>query len=399
MRILQLCNKMPWPAKDGYAIAVLNLSNAFADAGEQVSILAMNTTKHFVDPKKIPADLQRKLNLSFVPVDNSVRASGALSSLLWNRSYHLQRFISADFSNALEKLLKQNKYDIIQLEGLYLCPYIELIRKHSKAKIVLRAHNVEHVLWERNASREKSFLKRAYMTILARQLKEYEISVLNAFDALVPVSEPDAKVFAELGCTAPVHVCPVSFDNNMLNEKKETAEKDSLFFIGSLDWQPNIEGLEWFSEKVWDRIHAKHPALKFYIAGRNGGERIAKLKSENVTLMGEVEDAHALMRSKEVMLVPLFSGSGMRVKIIEAMALGKIIVSTSIGAEGIVCTNGENILIADTESEWMAQISWIMENPASALNLGKKAAQFAQTYYGAATTAQALLSFYKNEIK
>lgn len=356
MKILQLCNKFVYPPKDGGAIGIFNYTKAFSSLGCSVTMLAMNTSKHPYDVKKLPEEIKQLAEFITVDVDNAVKPFHALSNLLQNRSYNIARFISSEYNDKLIELLHQNKFDIIQLEGLYLSPYVETIRAFSDAKIVMRSHNIEHEIWERIADNEKNVFKRWYLKILAKQLRTYEISRLNKYDLMTSVTERDAQMLRSFGCELPIHVCPAPYDETVLKVDKSKMEFPSLFYIGALDWMPNVEGLEWFLKNVWQKISEQFPDLKFYIAGRNANQ-IKFPEQKNVVVTGEVENAYDFMNSKAVMIVPLFSGSGIRVKIIEGMALGKTIVSTSLGAEGIPCKDGQNILIADSPELFAEKIA------------------------------------------
>ena len=144
MKILQLCKKFPYPLKDGESIAVTTLSRALRELGCQVSLLAMNTHKHFFNSNGCPEALSHYKDIFKVPVDNRVKPTEAFLNLFSRESYHIARFISPAFQRQLIEVLKNNTYDLIQLETPYLSPYIPTIRKYSDALIAMRAHNVEH---------------------------------------------------------------------------------------------------------------------------------------------------------------------------------------------------------------------------------------------------------------
>lgn len=397
MRILQLCNKFVYPAKDGGAIAVINLTKSFSSHGCDVTVLAMNTSKHKFDLKNLPEEIKKLADWIGVGVDNEVKPFSALLNLLQNRSYNIARFISLAYNDKLIELLHQKEFDVIQLEGLYLSPYVETIRAFSKAKIAMRAHNIEHEIWKKIANNEKSFIKRTYLKILSKQLKKYEISRLNKYDLMVPISEPDAQKLKSLGCELPIHVCTAPYDETVLTPDKSKMEFPSVFFIGALDWIPNKEGLEWFLKNVWQKISLQFPELKFYIAGRNAGQ-IKIPETKNVFVVGEVENAYDFMNSKGIMIVPLLSGSGIRVKIIEGMALGKTIVSTSLGAEGIPCKDGQNILIADTPEAFAERIAKCINEKMFFSIVGDNAYQFAKQRFSSHEVTSKLIEFFKQNI-
>ncbi len=396
MNILQLCNKLPYPPKDGGAIAVLNLTKEFAAKGHKVTLLAMNTNKHYYNCDELPQKIKSIAEIYCVNIDTSLNPLDAFLCLLKNKSYNMARFISIPYENKLIELLQKNKYDIIQLEGLSLASYIKIIRQYSSAKIALRAHNVEYKIWKGNAKHAKRF-KKVYLTILTKQLKAFEIAQFNKYDCVISITKEDAEDYKKLGCKLPIHICPASFDQNEIkNTINPSSNIPSLFFIGALDWLPNIEGLKWFLHQVWNDIHTKFPNVEFHIAGRNMPEEIKKTNFKNVLIHGEVANAYDFMNKYSIMLVPLFAGSGMRIKIVEGMALKKAIISTTLGAEGIDYTGDKNIMIANTEKEFIAKITECVNNPELVKMIGKNASDFSHHYFSASATANDLIGFYQN---
>lgn len=400
MKILQLTNKVPYPANDGGAIACLNLTRGFALLGHEVTVLAMNTVKHHTDISEIPESVKDWAEFRLVDVPARISPVDATYNLLFSgKPYNAVRFISKPFARKLKQLLQEKKFDIIQLEGLYVCPYISIIHKYSNAKIVYRAHNIEHEIWERTAALS-SGLKRFYLKILAQRIKRFEKSFINSYDLLVPITERDGIILDKLGNKRPTHVSPTGIETTVLIPHSKHLEHPSLFHIGSLDWAPNQEGLIWFIEKCWPKIHEKFPELKFYLAGRNAPEWLVKrFNAPNVVYLGEVEDAYQFMNSKSIMVVPLFSGSGMRIKIIEGMALGKPIVSTPIGTEGISTQSGKNILIADNEKEFVADVERLITNDELFHSISRNAIEYIQEKFDNLALAGALTDFYKMHIE
>lgn len=400
MKILQVTNKVPYPTKDGGAIACMNLTKGFAHLGHEVSVLSMNTAKHHVSIDEIPLSIRDLAQFHFVEVPARISAFAAFSNLLFSKKpYNAVRFINPNFSKELARLLKENKFDIVQLEGLYLCPYIPIVRKYSKATIVYRSHNIEHEIWERTITLAKG-IKKIYLTNLSARIKRFEIDLLNSYDLLVPITERDGNILNSLGNCKPQHVSQTGIDSSVLVPNAKNLEYPSVFHIGSMEWAPNQEGLIWFLENCWSHIHKKHPELKFYVAGRNAPAwLIDKLKAPNVIFVGEVADAYEFMNSKSVMIVPLFSGSGMRIKIIEGMALGKSIVSTPVGAEGIDINPDKNIVIASEAETFSEAISKLVENREFFDTIGKNAVDFINEKFDNLAAASKLIEFYKLNIK
>jgi glycosyltransferase involved in cell wall biosynthesis len=280
------------------------------------------------------------------------------------------------------------------LETLFTTPYIDCIRKNSNAKIVLRAHNVEHIIWDRLAEKEHKILRKNYLKLLASRLRKYELETLQNIDALVPITPVDESVFRKFHFTRPIITIPMSIDVKDYHFDEKNESGISLFHLGSMDWMPNREGVTWFLEKCWSDVHKRYPQLKLYLAGRNFPEEISSRNDSNTICEGRIEDAHRYMSDKQIMIVPLLSGSGMRVKIIQGMALGKTIISTKIGAEGIPAENGKNILIADTPEEFGNAIGRCVDDPAWCKSIGNKARKFAVDHYSNIAVGHQLGIFY-----
>jgi glycosyltransferase involved in cell wall biosynthesis len=374
MNILQLCNKVPFPPKDGGCIAMNALTQGLIKEGNKVKILAINTKKHFVDVTELPDDYRLSTRIEAVFVDTEIKVTDAFLNLFSNKSYNVERFYSVEFENKLIAVLQAESFDIIQLESLYVSMYVSTIRKYSTAKIVLRAHNVEHLLWERNAQLASNPLKKAYLKLLAKRLKNYEVNSLSGLDAIVTITKVDALYFKNAGYLKPLITAPFGIDLNGSEVTTIAEEFPSVFHIGAMDWQPNIEGVNWFLINVWDKVIREHPELKLYLAGRsmNTGD-LEKLNKPNVIIVGEVENAKKFICSKGIMIVPLLSGGGMRVKIIEGLSLGKTIITTTIGIEGIECGNNKNCIVANTPNEFVAAISKCINDKSFYMSVGKNA--------------------------
>lgn len=399
MRILQLTNKVPWPPVDGETIATLMLSKGFFLLGNQVSILAMCTEKHNTRLEEIPEHLAAQIDFNLVNVPARITVWGALQNLMFSDlPYIASRFISEDYSRALIRLLDEKEYDVIQLEGLYLCPYIPLIRRHSKALIAYRAHNIQHEIWDRSLKVAGGF-RRVYLSLLTRRLKKFGLSYLNEYDVLVSITERDGEMLDKLGNTKPRITSQTGIDLSTLVPTAKDLEFPSLFHIGSLEWGPNQEGLIWFMNEVWPLIHRKYPDLKFYVAGRNAPGWLAqRLKLTNVFFLGEIEDAYQFMNSKAIMMVPLRSGSGMRIKIVEGLALGKAIISTTIGVEGIAAKDREHILIANEPQEFVQAVSDLIENKELFKKVCKNAVKFIREKFDNLEIVSSLIDFYKQHL-
>ncbi len=361
--------------------------------GCNVTVLAINTLKHYFNIQDLPVTVKQQADYHSVKVDTSIQPYKAFLNLFSQRSYNIERFDSDDFRNSLIKLLNERKFDIVLLESLYLTPYLEDIRKHSKAKVILRSHNLEYEIWEHLAVTEKSFVKRKYLSLLTSRLKRYEVENLNRYDAIIPISPADEEKYKRLGCKVPLHTTVTGIE--VSNTENEYLPGDSLpvFFIGSMDWMPNQQGVKWFVDNVWNKISSLYPKLSFHLAGRNFPVEFELLKKHQVTVEGEVADTGEFISGKQILVVPLFSGSGMRIKIIEAMSYGKTVISTTLGTEGIEYTNGVNILLADSAEEFISAIENCLNNPSITRSIGSEAKKLIEERYNPQLISKELLSF------
>lgn len=392
MRILQLCKKFPFPLKDGEAIAVKSISKSLHQLGCDVTLLSMNTTKHYFDINTLPTYFNHYSAIHTVPIDNRIKLWDAFLNLFSKKSYHICRFESAAFRDQLIALLQQNNFDVVQLESLYLAPYIPTIRKYSTAKIAMRAHNVEHEIWQRVAKNTRFFAKKWYLNHLAKKLQCYEIEQLNNYDLLIPITQRDLDIFRFLGYKNRATVAPVGVHGADYKPNFSSFQRPlSLGFIGSLDWMPNQEGLRWFLDQVWKALHHKSPTLTFHIAGRNAPLWLQELRLPNVIFHGEVPDAAAFINQHSVMIVPLFSGSGMRVKILEGMALGRAVITTSMGLEGIDACHHREVLLADTAETFLNAIALCEQDGNFVRRIGEQARAFVLQQYDNQEIANHLL--------
>lgn len=400
LNILQFANKPPYPPKDGGAIGINNVSHEILMQGHYLKLLSVNTHKHFVDIHKLEEEYINKTNIEFQMIDTRLKPTAALFNLFSKRSYHIVRFFDAKLAHKLIEILQKTQFDIIIVESIFLKDYMPILRKYSNAKIILRAPNIEYLIWERLAEEEKNPLKKGYLTILAQRLKKEEVNAFKLFDAIFAVTLKDIEFIQK---HAPEKTCtfiPTGLDVCKRLEKITTTELPlSISHIGALDWRPNQEGLEWFIEKIWPQLRERFPKLKFHIAGRRPEKWVYKINDPNIILHGEVANATEFITSHDIMLVPLFSGSGMRVKIIEGMMLGRAIVSTSIGCEGIICQSGKDLLIADDEDRYLSQLEALLKDTELLHNIQKQAVISAKNHYSEEKISQKLQFFLEEVIK
>lgn len=386
MHILQVSPRVPFPLHDGGAIGIYNITAGLLRAGHRVTMLAINTPKHH-QPADALAHLGPNFRLVTVAVDTRLKPLKALRNLLFSGvPYNAERFISSEVIGALVALIQAEKFDVIQYEGTYMAWYHEWLSSEEltpeRTVNVLRAHNIEYVIWERLAKGEKNLAKRRYLSQLATRLHSFEKEYLWCFDGVAAITEEDIVRLKELGCPEPIALIPAAVEMSSFQPDPAIEPRlRSVFMIGSLNWLPNLEGLDWLLREVWPAVHAELPDLELHVAGTGTPPHLLAPRTDNVFIHGFVGSAAAFMRQYDLMLVPLLSGGGMRIKIIEGMALGKAILSTGLGAEGIAVRDGHDVVLRDGAPAWQAALHDYYHGRLPVGPLGAAAARTAADVY------------------
>jgi glycosyltransferase involved in cell wall biosynthesis len=395
VRILQLANKIPYPPKDGGSLGIHNFTNALLKAGHQVKVIAVNTPKLFTPLSEIDPRYIRSTDFEAVWIDTRVKTHRAFLNLFSSKSYNIERFNSPALHLLLKSVFEKQDFDIVQLESVFMAPYVETIRRYSKAKIVLRAHNVEHFIWQRLAQNEGFIAKKWYLNFLAKRLKQYELSMLNRYDGITCVTAAEANQWLAFGCTIPLCQIPFAIDVKNISLPEVNEEPYSVFSLAAMDWLPNLQGMQWFLDEVWNKVLDRVPAAMCYVAGRNMSREWMKKSYPRVKMMGEVNDAATFMASKQVMVVPLFSGGGVRVKIIEGFARQKAIVSTAVGAEGIDYEAGVHLLEANDAETFADSIVELLTQHDKRKTIARQGRLLAEKVYDIDLVTQKLIGFYQ----
>jgi glycosyltransferase involved in cell wall biosynthesis len=394
MRVLLLSYRVPFPPNSGYPIVVYNTIKGLLDLGLEVSLFSLNNSKHAVDVDDIYDPVFDKIKFYSSDVDVDINVWDAFLNIFSNQSYNVSRYFDEDAEKVLEDLLRENEFDIIQFEGLFVVPYLDLVKQFSTAKLIYRAHNIEHNMWERLALREQFTPRKTYLEFLFRRLRDYETEQINRFHQVFAISNPDRQKLLLMGCQTKLDVFPVAIDLSRYQVDETKTSFPTLFHLGAMDWRPNKEGLEWFLNEIWPDIEKINGDLRFYIAGKKMQQQFFDYDSDNVIVEGEVFDAVEFINSKAIMIVPLLSGSGMRVKIIEGMAMQKCIIATTMAAEGIDYKHGRDILIADTADEFYRYILRCITQPQKWREIGKNARSTAKKHHEINSSVKRMVAIY-----
>jgi glycosyltransferase involved in cell wall biosynthesis len=395
-RVLILPNRVPYPLKDGGNMATDAIIQGYQQQGWEVYLLSMNTTRHKVDAITLRNLYRNLYKFETVDINNSVNGVQVIRNLLFSKlPNHAERFYHLSFNEKLSTVLADFKPDVVHIESVFLTSYLHTIN-HYNPFTVLRLHNIEWQVWQRLAIETKG-VKSWYLNHLAKRIKVYEQDAWNSYNLLLPITKHDAEVVKQ---TSVRETYTVHFG---IKPKQYTTSSEQWvgYHIGAMDWLPNKEAMDWFVNDIWPVIKQTVPDFQFYFAGRNMPQSYTAFNINGIYCEGEVLDADSFIADKKILIVPLRSGGGVRVKILEAMASGKLVVSTCIGMQGIDAIEGEHYLLADTPEAFATQLKWAISNKTAAHKLAQNAQSLIAEKYNsteiASELSQKLLSSIANK--
>lgn len=323
--------------------------------------------------------------------------------LLDGRPDMAHRLESTTLIEALQNTLKKARsgtrrarapFDIVQIEGIELAFVVEYLRASTPdSKIVFDDHNVEYDLQRRAYLTDRADLRRwpaaAYSLVQARRLRRYERSVCNKADHVLAVSDEDRRKLLALDLEVPVSVIPNCIDVGEYKPLDRKTEDIDLIFVGKMDYRPNIDAVLWFADEVWPLIRRERPDANWAIVGQKPNSRIGRLaEQKGISVTGRVDVVQPFLQRSRLCIMPFRIGSGTRLKLIEAMASGRAIVSTSVGVEGFPVTSGDQLLLADEPAAFANAALTLLNDPDMRMQLGDQARHFVQRYDWRAVSPQ-----------
>lgn len=394
MKILVVGSRIPWPLHDGGAIATYQLLKGLSDQGAEVVYFSFNTRKHFIDRLQIDRFFSF-CRVVDVPLDANPTFTGALMALVRGENYNISRFENEVSKQQLAALLSTEKFDLVQLEGLYASPFLDIVVQ-AGIPVVLRQHNAEFQIWERLAGKERNPLKRWYFSFLAAQLKTYETKVLRHVHAIVPISPADRDLFATLAPGKPMYLLPVGLNEPPVG--KHEFQPNTFFHLGSMEWIPNVEAVKWLVNEVWPSVKSELPDAMLHLAGKGMQKHDARFGGSGITVHGEIENAMQFMQMHGVMLVPVFAAGGIRVKILEAFNAGVPVISTNIGVQGINAANEKELLLANSPRDFAAAMIRMQQEPELRETMAANARSMIDREYQIRNLISGLMDFYRHNL-
>jgi polysaccharide biosynthesis protein PslH len=393
MKLLFLCARIPYPATDGGAQYVYQTARSLQQAGHDIYMGCFHSAKH-------PQDAEA-LNQQFpvAVVDGEFREYGPaalIGSMLSGKPATISHRIRPHICLALlDAVLARfgKTFDLVIIEGVHMAEMIPLLRRNMpNVPIVLRQANAEFVILQRNAETASNLIHKTLFQIQAALMKRYEIRTLGKVDGATFISEVDRDQFAFLPLRYPTFVASPGVDIPAVSVAPRAPQR--LLALASWKWLPNQEGLRWFLDHAWADLHHNYPDCRLDIVG--GGlppHPVIDQNPDHITYHGFAEDLTPFLATSTAMIFPLFSGSGIKIKLLEAMAWGLPVVTTPLAAEGITITPGEHYLAAQTSGEFLEQTGKLLENPELVDQIGAKARAHMLAHYSWPQRADELTAY------
>jgi sugar transferase (PEP-CTERM/EpsH1 system associated) len=387
MRVLFLTPQVPYPPQQGAALRNWGLISGLATRHEVeiLSFLSPGQSLDQADP------LRAVCRIETVPL--AVRTfRDRLRSMLTTREPDMAlRLASELYAQRLADWLARESFDVVHVGGIEMAPYLGVLEAaRPRPLVVFDNLNCEYLLQQRAFLTDLRAPARwpgaAYSFVQWRRLRRYEAQVCRRADRVLAVSGADAAALRKLVLGLDVAVVPNGVDTQVYRPEtpipKPQISKDALVFTGTMDFRPNVDAVLWFARKVLSRVRVQVPEAHFLVVGQRPHRRLDELRgAPAVALTGWVEDARPYIAQAAVYVAPLRIGGGTRLKLLEAMAMGKPVVATRLGAEGYPVTDGRELLLADTPADFAAAVVALLRAPERRVELGRVARAFVEQQY------------------
>lgn len=386
MKILFAGTKFPLPATNGQAIRTLSVITALAELGHEVAMITFA-------PEATPASLE-PLSSCCRSIETIASAKSQLrlstysgygqriGCLLRGEPFSVERFRSEAMRRALARHLEGGGMDAVVCDSLYAMVNLP----PTDVPVVLNCHNVEHMIYERFADLARNPAQRLYARIEGAALRTVEAQACGRATVALVCSEQDRTMLLALRPGLQAEVAPNVVDVDRLAPPagRVPAEAQTLLFSGGMDWYPNRDAVDFFARDIFPLVRAQAPEVRLVVAGRNPPAAWAQRlgRQPGIELTGTVADMRPYLWSATLVVVPLRMGSGTRIKILEACAAGKAVVSTRVGAEGLSLRDGEAIVLADEPAEFAARVLELLQNPARREAIAAAGQQATRAQYG-----------------
>lgn len=405
MKVLLITHLVPYPPRGGVIIRNFNLLREVSKRHD-VDLLTFSQQAHFSgreDEQRCIEETRRycrHLEVFDIPTDGHRLAWYRLLFLnLFSRTpYSAWRFSSPAMTSAIKQRLCSENYDVMEIGTIGLAHHAALAPDLPK---VLVHHNVESHLLQRRSKLAPGLPARWYLSYQANKLRDFEQRAGDVIDYHTTCSEDDKRLLKEIAPSANVEVVPNGVDTDYFRPTDEPEQPGSMVYVGGLNWFPNRDAMVWFAQEIWPRLKTICPDANMNYIGKGTDQRLTTIsqRDQAFRLHGFVDDIRPCVGESAVYVVPIRVGGGTRLKILDAMAMGKAIVSTTVGCEGIHVVDGEDIIIADDPESFAGRTAELLGDVELRRRLGRNARRKAEQEYAWSVIAPKLEHAYELAIE
>lgn len=390
LRVLVLDEALPFPPDSGKRLRTWNLLRHLAPRHE-LTLLAHGESEPAREADARRALEAAGLRVRTVPALPGRRGLSLYAALLRNCAsrwpYSVAKHHTPGYAMAVREEFRTHAYDLVQVEWTPYASHLRLRHAAAPPPALIASHNIEAQIWERRAQLARG-TARWYFRGQAAKMRRFEAAAFARAQYVTGVSQLDAAAAGRLGAPR-VSVVSNGVDLEYFQPRPQL-ESQTIAFVGALDWFPNQDAVEFFAEQVLPLVRAVAPSVRFRVVGRRPPAAWSARVWSGVELVGEVADVRPEMEQAAVMVAPLRVGGGSRIKILEALAMEKPVVATTIGAEGLDLVSGEHLLLADSPQALAASLLDLLRNPRTARELGRRGAALVRGQYSWEQSALAL---------
>lgn len=391
VKILALSARLPYPLDTGAKIRSFHILKALAEQHELTLLSFIGSSQEEVHVEALKEHGITVIAVLNPHIDKGISMRAILKSVLSSIPITVSKYSCSTFRLACEQALA-GSFDLIHCEHLHMAQYISTDLLHLKT---FDAHNVESEIVQRLHDQETSPCRKLALAWHSNKTKRYEQVILKAFDLVMAVSDKDTHALSQMCGINTVQTVENGVDTNFFSPRGHTNSRE-LVFVGSMDWCPNDDGIRHFIENAFPLILSKDNKVHLSVVGRRPSRELLEIAKNhtNVTVTGTVDDVRPYIEKAAVYVVPLRVGGGTRLKVLEAFAMGKAVVSTSLGSEGIAYHHGKNIMIADDPVRFADTVLQLLDNAGLRSILGENAAALANSTYSWKIIGAKMLNYY-----
>jgi polysaccharide biosynthesis protein PslH len=392
VNILVISAQFPYPPRSGFAMRVYQLTRQLAREN-RVTVLSYAGMQERDGATALAQELPVR-TVQRERTTTGVKRAAQMASLISKRPYSCRDVHSRRFQQAIDDLCANETFDVIQLESSLLYAF----NFPQGPRLVLDEHNIEYEVFQRMCDGERSMARRLFNRVECARFRRFEERSWEQADGCIVTSEREARILSARGVKTPLAVVPNGVDLEYFRPSPHEFEPNTLVFNGILTYRPNLDAAYHLIDDIWPRVLDRCPDAQLTLVGRAYPAELRNLSRPGVTITGEVPDIRPYLEQAAVVGVPIRMGGGTRLKVVEGLAMGKAMVSTSLGCEGVAVRDGEHLLIGDDADTFAARVVELFRDPAAGAQLGRAGRALVERDYSWSLAGERIEALYERVV-